>query len=562
MIFGEMPVGEAVGAVLAHSAAHASGHFKKGRVLSASDVAALAGAGHVTVFAARLEADDVAEDEAAARIAQAITGAYAMAQAPFTGRANLHSAAPGVVLVDAERVRALNRIDESLTLATLPPFAVVEDRQLLATVKIIPYAVKRQVLDAALAVIGGRPLVSVAKFSPRVAGLVITQLPQTKASIIEKSRRAMEDRLEAMGSRLGEVIVTGHDAASIGNAVARLGAEHDLVLVFGASAIVDRGDVVPQGLVRAGGEIVHLGMPVDPGNLLLLGRLGPKAVIGVPSCARSPKVNGFDWVLARVLAGLSVTREDIMDMGAGGLLMEIPLRPLPREADVAGKAARVAAVVLAAGQSARMGANKMLVPFHGQPMIRQTVTRVLESQARPVIVVTGRDGDDVRAALKGLDVAFVHNADFAAGLASSLATGVRAVPGDVGGVMVLLGDMPLVTARQMDRLIAAFNPLEGRRIVVPSHEGRRGNPVLWGRDFFGELEALRGDQGGKPLLEAHAEWVVEVDAGSDTVHRDFDVPGDLEDATAHLLQSPRNAERLLTSIAELEAGGGTVREIE
>jgi molybdenum cofactor cytidylyltransferase len=129
---------------------------------------------------------------------------------------------------------------------------------------------------------------------------------------------------------------------------------------------------------------------------------------------------------------------------------------------------------------------------------------------------------------KGLDVAFVHNADFAAGLASSLATGVRAVPGDVGGVMVLLGDMPLVTARQMDRLIAAFNPLEGRRIVVPSHDGRRGNPVLWGRDFFGELEALRGDQGGKPLLEAHAEWVVEIDAGSDTVHRDFDVPGDLE----------------------------------
>ena len=81
---------------------------------------------------------------------------------------------------------------------------------------------------------------------------------------------------------------------------------------------------------------------------------------------------------------------------------------------------------------------------------------------------------------------------------------------------------------QMDRVIAAFNPLEGRRIVVPSHEGRRGNPVLWGRDFFGELEVLTGDQGGKPLLEAHAEWVVDIEAGSDTVHRDFDVPGDLE----------------------------------
>ena len=207
MIFREWSLDEAQGAVLAHSVALGGLHLKKGRVLSPADVAALRDAGLSHVYAARLEADDVPEDEAAARIAEAVTGAYAIAEAAFTGRANAHAAAPGVLVVDGARLRQLNHIDESLTLATLSPFSVVQARQLLATVKVIPYAVKRRVLEAALAIIGSEPLFRVAKFTPKLAGLVITRLPQTKPSLIERSRRAMEDRLEAMGSRLGEVPV-------------------------------------------------------------------------------------------------------------------------------------------------------------------------------------------------------------------------------------------------------------------------------------------------------------------------------------------------------------------
>ena len=152
----------------------------------------------------------------------------------------------------------------------------------------------------------------------------------------------------------------------------------DPILVFGASAIVDRGDVIPSAVVKAGGEVLHLGMPVDPGNLMMLGALGDVPVIGVPSCARSPKLNGFDWVLARVMADVPVRPADIMDMGAGGLLAEIPTRPLPREGKPKPqRAPRVAAIVLAAGQSSRMGSNKLLADVGGLPMVRRTLDAVV-----------------------------------------------------------------------------------------------------------------------------------------------------------------------------------------
>jgi molybdenum cofactor cytidylyltransferase len=531
MKFGEIAVGDALGAILAHSVSHRDGVFKKGRVIGPQDVALLEASGVERVFAARLDVDDVPEDEAAAAVAQAIAGAGIEAQEPFTGRANLHARSPGVAMIDADRVLALNRLHESLTLATVAPFETVARRQLLATVKVIPFAVPRPILEQALKLIGGSPLIALKPFEARRAGLVITSLPQTKASIVRKSESAMRERLQALGSTLGDVVLCRHDTAEVAAAIARLKAGgHDPVLVFGASAIVDRGDVVPAGLTSAGGTVVHLGMPVDPGNLMMLGRLGDTPVIGVPSCARSPKVNGFDWVLARILAGIAVTGQDIMDMGAGGLLKEIMSRPTPRDnAGGVPAAPTVAAVLLAAGASRRMGGpNKLLARIgSGAPMVRVTAEALVEAGVQPMIVVTGRDAGAVEQALQGLDVRFVQNADYESGLASSLRAGVAAVPEDAAGVLVALGDMPLVGAKVVRRLAAGFNPAEGRLICVPVHQGRRGNPVLFSRRFLQELMALTGDEGARSLLARHPEDVAEIEAGSTTIFADFDTPESL-----------------------------------
>jgi molybdenum cofactor cytidylyltransferase len=225
-----------------------------------------------------------------------------------------------------------------------------------------------------------------------------------------------------------------------------------------------------------------------------------------------------------------------MRMGAGGLLAEIPSRPLPRaEARPAPEAKpqprrqptgpRIAVLLLAAGQSRRMGGpNKLLLPVGGTPMVARVAQRLLASRARPVVAVLGKDADAVDSALGRLPVERVRNPDYAQGLSTSLKRGIAALPEDVDGVIVCLGDMPLVTGRHLERLIAAFNPLEGRAIVVPTRRGKRGNPVLWARRFFPEMAELAGDVGAKHLIGEHAELVAEVEMDDDAILVDIDTP--------------------------------------
>jgi molybdenum cofactor cytidylyltransferase len=298
-------------------------------------------------------------------------------------------------------------------------------------------------------------------------------------------------------------------------------------LVFGASAIVDRADVIPSGLVGAGGSVIHLGMPVDPGNLLMLGNLNGTPVIGVPSCARSPKLNGFDWVLERIIARLPVGRAEIMDMGAGGLLAEIASRPSPREPKTKPQSApRIVAIILAAGKSSRMRSNKMLADFHDQPMLRATFTSIAASSVDEIIVVLGHEHDKVSKALSGLNARLVINPDFGKGLATSLAVGVREAAA-ADAVLVCLGDMPLVSSDLIDRLIAAFNANESRNIIVPIYNGQRGNPILWGRAYFERLNSLSGDHGARGLVDEFNFDTVEIEAATDEVLKDADTPVEL-----------------------------------
>ncbi len=301
--------------------------------------------------------------------------------------------------------------------------------------------------------------------------------------------------------------------------------------------------MIPAAIVASGGAIDHFGMPVDPGNLLLMGRVGSVPVLGLPGCARSPRVNGFDWVLRRLLANLPVDAAVLARMGVGGLLSEIPTRPHPRAgtaedgpAPTAPRLPRIAALVLAAGRSSRMGTiNKLLIGIDGQPMVRHAVAAVREAGLKPIVVVTGHQHAELEKALADAGVSFVHNPDYAEGLATSVKAGIAALPGDVDGVLVGLGDMPRVGSGDIERLVAAFNPVEGRSIVVPTRNGKRGNPVLWAKRFLPDMRQLAGDVGARNLIAANPEAVVEVEMASDGVLTDIDTP----QALARLAHSAR-----------------------
>jgi molybdenum cofactor cytidylyltransferase len=536
MKFGSVPVAEAEGGIAVHSIRKAGLVLKKGTVVGPAEVAALRAAGVGELVVARLEPGDVSEDEAAAEIAGAVAGEGVRVDRAFTGRANLFADEPGVLVVDKTAIDCLNLIDEAVTFATLPAFKPVVAGEMIGTVKIIPFAVAGAVRDATVAVARSKaPLIRVAPYRIRKIGVVSTVLPGLATKVIEKTLAVTAERLKPAGAAIVAERRVAHEQTAIAKAieeVLREGAE--IVLVFGASAIADRRDAIPAAVAAIGGEIKHFGMPVDPGNLLLMAQVRGKPVLGAPGCARSPKENGFDWVLMRLLAGLAVPRETIAAMGVGGLLMEIVTRPQPRDEPVV-TGHNIAAIVLAAGRSTRMGGpNKLLAEIAGRPLVRIAAEQALASRAKPVIVVTGHERERVEAALKGLPVQFVHNPDFAQGLGGSVRTGIAAVPAAADGAIVCLGDMPQVDAVLIDRLIAGFAPEQGALAVMPTMDGQRGNPVLWSRRFFPDLMAIEGDIGARNLISRYGEAVVEVPVTSKGALVDVDTPEALRGVKAEI----------------------------
>ncbi len=537
MKFGPVPVEEAEGGIAVHSIRKDGLVLKKGTAIGKAEIAALRAAGVAEIVVARLEPDDVAEDVAAAEIAAAVAGEGARIDHAFTGRANLFAEVAGVLVVDKDAIDRLNLVDESITFATLPAYKPVVAGEMIATVKIIPFAVARAARDAALKVARGTaPLLRVAPYRIRKIGVVSTVLPGLAGKVVDKTLKVTQERLAPAGASIIAERRVPHEQRALAKAideVLKQGAE--LVIVFGASAIADRRDVIPAAVEAIGGRIEHFGMPVDPGNLLLVGTARGRPVVGAPGCARSPKENGFDWVLMRLLAGLEVPREAITGMGVGGLLMEIVTRPQPREEPVAAGAQSIAAIVLAAGRSTRMGGpNKLIAEIGGKPLVRIAAERALASRAKPVIVVTGHQRERVEAALAGLPVRLVHNPDFAEGLGTSVRSGIAAVPASADGAVICLGDMPQVDADLINRLIAAFAPEQGALAVVPTIHGKRGNPVLWSRRFFPDLMALEGDIGARNLIGRYGEAVIEVPVTGKAALTDIDTQEALDGIKAEI----------------------------
>lgn len=527
MKFGPVAPKDALGATAVHSIRQGDLVLRKGTLIGPKEVTALDAAGVTEIVVARVETGEVSEDQAAAEIAAAAGGEGTRTDRAFTGRCNLFAQSAGVLVVDKDAVDRLNRIDEAVTLATLAAYKPVVEGEMIATVKIIPFAVSGTARDRAMAeAMKSKPVIRVAPYKVRKIGIVSTLLPGLAPKVVEKTLKITAARIAPTSAAIVAERRVPHEQDALARAIDEVRKEGaELVIVFGASAIADRRDVIPMAIEAAGGAIEHFGMPVDPGNLMLIGRLRGQAVIGAPGCARSPKENGFDWVLMRLLAGLPVTRDDITGMGVGGLLMEIVTRPQPRTEPAPEKGRNIAAVVLAAGRSTHMGAvNKMLAEIGGKPLVRIATEQALASRAKPVIVVTGHERERVEQALSGLPVRFVHNPDYADGLAGSVKAGIGAVPAESDGAIVCLGDMPQVDSGLIDKLLTAFDPERGALVVVPSIDGRRGNPVVWARRFFNDLMAITGDIGARHLIGQYAEAVVEVPLAGEAALTDVDTP--------------------------------------
>jgi molybdopterin biosynthesis enzyme len=338
MRFEPVPIQQAEGKILGHNVTGEGGRrlLRKGRALTAQDIGRLRELGRRLVYAAIPELGDVDEDTAAWRVSCAVVGGDGIRLAgPSTGRVNLYSTAIGIVRVDIEGLARLNEHD-GITLATLASGSAVGEGKMVGTTKILPYAVDESVVrDVEESVAGRLPILRVEALPARGVGLILTGSRGAEQRVMAGFRGGLEPRLQALGSELraSDYVVLEEESGeeALHAAIERqLAAGIELVLLAGETAIMDRHDIAPRAVELAGGEVVCFGAPVDPGNLLMLGYVRSVPVVGAPGCARSPKRNIVDLVLPRLLAGERLGRRDIVAMGHGGLLEDVPERPMPR----------------------------------------------------------------------------------------------------------------------------------------------------------------------------------------------------------------------------------------
>jgi molybdenum cofactor cytidylyltransferase len=532
MKFGEVLLDDAFGSFLAHSLGVGADRLKKGTLLGPAEIALLEASGITSAIVARLEDGDVDEDTAARRLADCCRDSSLSHRDASTGRVNIHAGHDGLFIVDKAAVDAINRVDPAITLATLAQFAPVTRGQMVATVKIIPFAVAQEKLQLIESMLVGSstPIFKVARWQPRRVGLVSTLLASLKVEVIEKTNRILQARLALSESQIVIERRVAHTATAVGAAIAQLTREAiDLIIVFGASAVVDPYDVIPEGIRLADGKVIQVGMPVDPGNLLVLGAFDQIPIIGAPGCARSPKENGFDWVLDRVIAGVPLTPDDFASMGVGGLLMEIESRPRPREDKRGTRKPHLAALMLAAGTSSRMGgSHKLRAKFDDVPLIARSAAVITDALATAPLVVLGHDAVGL-AALLPTGTAHVVNPDFADGISSSLRVGIAALNQECDGVLIHLADMPAVTAPHLRLLAQAFFASGGTAVVRATHAGKRGNPVILPRALFSQVARLTGDLGARAIIEAFGGTIIDVELG-EAASLDVDTPEALKAA--------------------------------
>ena len=525
---------ESKGSILAQSYNLSERKLSKGTRVSKAIVELLNKENIKTILCAVPHENDMDEDAAAEAISNAIDRNRLYAEEASTGRVNFRTPALGVVRYNRELIKKINLVDESIAFSIVEHNQLLAKNDLIATLKIIPFFVSKIYVERVVTLLSKHEIFKIHRLEEKKVGFIQTYYDWQKRSIFKATSNVTRSRLDALGCLLKKEALIPHDHESLCSEIkSSIDSGAQVLLISGASAITDRSDYIPKAILSVGGEIIQYGLAVDPGNLLLIGKIGGTTVIGMPGCARSPKLNGFDWVLQLLMANIPITKEELADMGAGGLLMEIASRPLPRalSKSVNKREKKIMGVILAAGNSTRMGKdNKLLRNVGDASLVRNTAVEMLNSDVDSCSIVLGYQSDKVAEVIKDLNISLILNPLWQEGQASSLKAALNTLDDTYSDLLIMLGDLPGVKSRHINTIIEEHLSTNNRRskITIPSFNGKKGNPVIWGRSFFPDLSNLEGDVGGRALFNHHPAAINLLDMDDPAVVTDTDTPEDFE----------------------------------
>ncbi len=482
---------------------------------------------------------DIHEDEAANIISNAIDRSHIYIDSASTGRVNFKSRSLCLVRYKRDLIKKVNLVDESIAFSIVEHNQLLAKNDLIATLKIIPFFTQKKYVDRVISILDKNQLFKTHSLNKKEVSLIQTSFEWQKKSMFKATSNVTRNRLEALDCSLNKEKLIRHDYNVLRTEIrSSIESGIDILLISGASAIIDRSDYIPKAILSEGGEIIQYGLAVDPGNLLLVGKIGETTIIGMPGCARSPKLNGFDWVLQLLMADIPVVKEELAEMGAGGLLMEIASRPLPRTLakSVNKREKKIMGVILAAGNSRRMGKdNKLLKNIDGAPLIRNIALEITKSDLDSCSIVLGYQSDKVADVIKDLNINLILNPRWKEGQASSLKAVLDSLTSSYSDLLVMLGDLPGVKSGHINRIIEEHLSAENRRskITIPSFQGEKGNPVIWGKSFFHDLSNLEGDVGGRVLFDQHPAAINLIEMDDPGVVTDTDTPEDFRSYLAN-----------------------------
>ncbi len=501
------------------------GYFKEGKVQN--------------ILCAVPDNGDIHEDEAANIISNAIDRSHIYIDNASTGRVNFKSRSLCLVRYKRDLIKKVNLVDESIAFSIVEHNQLLAKNDLIATLKIIPFFTQKKYVDQVMSILDKNELFKIHSLNKKEVGLIQTSFEWQKKSMFKATSNVTRNRLEALDCSLNEEKLIRHDYNELRTEIrSSIESGIDILLISGASAIIDRSDYIPKAILSEGGEIIQYGLAVDPGNLLLVGKIGETTIIGMPGCARSSKLNGFDWVLQLLMADIPVVKEELAEMGAGGLLMEIASRPLPRALakSVNKREKKIMGIILAAGNSRRMGKdNKLLKNIDGAPLIRNIALEITKSDLDSCSIVLGYQSDKVADVIKDLNINLILNPLWKEGQASSLKAALNSLTSSYSDLLVMLGDLPGIKSGHINRIIEGHLSSENRRskITIPSFKGEKGNPVIWGESFFHDLSNLEGDVGGRVLFDQHPAAINLIVMDDPGVVTDTDTPEDFRSYLAN-----------------------------
>ena len=525
MYFGDINVKDSLNCILAHTIVINKKKISKGTIITEIEKAYFINNKIKTIVCAKLDKNDFHEDKAANEIAETFKNNSIASEKAYTGRANILAKKSGLLVIDEEKINKFNMISDDITIATLNNNSTVKKGEMLATIKIISFSIKKSFIEKIKRTIYKKAIL-VNPYINKKCALILTHHKKENIKLNAISERRINERLKNLNSSLDIIYNCEHNSKEISkNINLILKKKIDLIMILGSSAIVDIKDKIPEAINFSKGKIIRFGMPVDPGNLLLLGKIKNTHVIGLPGCARSPSLNGFDWVLEKVISNTNITKLNISNMGVGGLLKTLNIRAKTEKESTN---YNITNIILAAGQSKRMKEkNKLLIKIDNKTMIEKIVDTALKSIANNTIVVLGHENDILQNLLNNKNITTIVNKEYLKGQSSSLQLGISALPEDCDAAIVILGDMPNISSRLINQLIENYKPNDNKSIIIPTYKNKKGNPVLIDREFFPDILSIKGDKGAKDIIMANKKYISEIPQKNSTIVEDIDTKEDL-----------------------------------